>query len=137
MTILALALSIVLAAIAVLHLSWALGHWWPLRDETALARAVVGRRGITRMPGAVPTALVVVALLGVLRWVWLMRAHDHWLVTLGGLAIAAVFLARGAASLAGVMARLMPEEPFATLDRRYYGPLCLALGLGVLVLALG
>ena len=32
--------------------------------------------------------------------------------------------------------RLTPEMPFARLDLRYYSPLCLALGAGLVVLAL-
>ena len=136
MTFLAVILSAVLAAVAALHLLWALGFWWPIRDEAALARAVVGARGIRRMPGAVASSLVVVALLFAARWVWLLLTVEHWLVTLVGLGIAGVYLLRGAASYLGLMARVSPEEPFATLDRHWYAPLCLVLGTGVLLLAL-
>ncbi len=137
MLVLTILLSAMLIAIAALHLLWALGCWWPVRDETSLARSVVGARGILRMPGAIQTSLVVVALLFTIRWLWLILAVDHWLVTLVGVAIAGVFLLRGAASYAGIMARLAPEEPFATLDRRWYAPLCLGLGLGILIVTLG
>ena len=33
--------------------------------------------------------------------------------------------------------RRLPEEPFATYDQRYYGPLCLALAAGFATLILG
>ena len=62
MTILATLLSAALLLPATLHMLWAIGYWTPLKDETALARATVGAPGITKMPGAVPCALVFVAL---------------------------------------------------------------------------
>lgn len=137
MSLLALLLAVALTAAAAVHLLWAIGCWWPIRDETALARAVVGARGITRMPGAAACSLVVVALLFAAMWARALARVDHPLVTAAGLLLAAVFLARGAASYLGLMRRLAPEEPFATLDRRWYAPFCLALGAGFLILSLG
>jgi len=45
-TFIALLASIGLIVIAAAHLLWALGIWWPIKDEAALARAVVGSKGI-------------------------------------------------------------------------------------------
>jgi hypothetical protein len=137
MTALSVLLGAALLAAAALHLLWAIGFWWPIRDEAALARAVVGVRGIKRMPGAAACSAVVVALLFAAMWARTLVRVDHWLVTAVGLALAAVFLGRGAATYAGLIRRLAPEEPFAALDRRWYAPLCLAFGAGFLILSLG
>ena len=136
MTALSACLGAALLAAAALHLLWAIGYWWPIRDEAALARAVVGARGIARMPGAAACSAVVVALLFAAMWARTLVRTDHWIVTAVGVALAAAFLARGAATYAGLMARLAPEQPFGTLDRRLYAPLCLAFGAGFLVLSL-
>jgi hypothetical protein len=125
--ILGLILSFVLMMIAALHLLWAIGYWFPIADEAALARAVVGAAGVEKMPGAVPCALVVVALLFAIMCLWwppnLLRS-----LVVG--AIGTLFLARGAVAYAASWRRLTPVEPFAMLDRRYYGPLCLVIGVG-------
>jgi len=131
----AVVFSAALVAIAGIHVTWALGLWWPLGDETRLARAVVGTRGITRMPGPVPCALVAVALMFGAAWPWIAGG---WLWWAGTAALALVFLGRGAASYVPAMRSLAPEEPFATLDRTWYAPLCLTLGaLAVLILLRG
>lgn len=131
--VLSVALSGVLVVIAALHLLWALGFWWPIRDETELARAVVGGRGITHMPGALPCAIVAVALafFASLPWTPLfpMQANLMFLIAL-------VFLVRGAVTYLPAWRRLRPAEPFARLDRRVYGPLCLAIGAGFLFLVI-
>ena len=124
---LALVLSVVLVVIAALHLLWGIGYWFPIKDEAALARAVVGAAGVERMPGAVPCALVVVALLFAIMCLWW---PPSLLRSLAVGAIGPVFLVRGAVAYTAFWRRLTPMEPFATLDRRYYGPLCLAIGLG-------
>ncbi len=134
MTVLSLALSFVLIVLAALHLMWALGWWFPIREEAALARAVVGTRGVTEMPGAAATSLVVVALLFAAAWPWF---PPNRLTGMGLAGLATVFVARGVAGYLPSWRARMPEEPFATLDRRYYAPLCLALGAGFLILTFG
>lgn len=134
MTLLAFFLSFTLVALAALHLLWAIGYWFPLAQEAALARAVVGREGMTRMPGALPCALVVVALLFAAAWPWLAPGPLRT-AGLGGLA--GLFALRGAASHLPGFRRRHAAEPFATLDRRAYGPLSLALGAGFLSLTIG
>ncbi len=134
MTVLAFLLSGVLMAIAALHLSWAIGFWVPIRDEEGLAKAVVGTKAVNRMPGAVPCALVTLALAfaAVLPHQPGFPAREFLMP-----AIAAVFVGRGAAAYVPAWRRLVPEEPFSTLDRTIYGPLCLIIGIGYLILALG
>ena len=118
------------SALAFLTLLWSLGFVWPMRSEADLSRAVIGTKGQDRMPHAWPLALVPVLFITAAIWpVW----PTNW--TREGLIILAlIFLARGTATLIGVMKRVCPEEPFATLDRRFYGPLSLALGLAFALL---
>jgi hypothetical protein len=46
---------------------------------------------------------------------------------------AAVFLLRGAVTYMPFWRRVAPEQPFARLDRQYYAPLCLLIGVGLLI----
>ena len=65
-----------------------------------------------------------------------MADHDSgglWL-NLAGLALAAIFLARGIIGYTPWWAGLTPEPNFRLNDRRVYSPLCLFLGLGFLAL---
>ncbi len=132
MSIFALIASAVLIVIAAIHLLWALGYWWPITDEAALARAVVGTRGITRMPGAAPTALVTVALMFAAAWPWLPPSG---LRTAGLVVIALVFQLRAVFAYSPWARAMTPEQPFRRLDETRYGPLTGALGMIYLVLA--
>ena len=133
MIVVKLTLSAVLVVLAAIHLLWALGYWWPLKDEAALTRAVVGTKGLTRMPGAVPCALVVVALLFSAAWPWFTPGN---LTTVGLVALIFVFVGRGALTYSPAAARFALEDPFARLNRIYYSPLCLILGLGFIAVLL-
>lgn len=130
MTWLAVLISALLFVPAALHLLWAIGAWVPSRDEAALARATVGAPGITKMPGPIPCALVFVALSFAAA---LPHLTTFPLRTLLLPAISAVFLLRGIATYLPAWRKLVPEEPFATLDQRYYGPFCLLLGASFLL----
>ncbi|MEC3861020.1 DUF3995 domain-containing protein [Mesobacterium sp. TK19101] len=125
-----LGLSGVLIVLSALHFLWALGWWMPVADETRLARAVVGRRGITKMPGPVACATVAMglffaALLPHLDWV---PGKAGWVTGLSTL-----FVLRGGIAWLPAWRRALPEEPFATLDRWVYGPLSLGLGVGFVI----
>lgn len=133
MTWLAVLISALLFVPAALHLLWAIGAWVPIRDEVALARATVGAPGITQMPGPIPCALVFIALSFAAA---LPHLTTFPLRPLLLPAIAAVFLLRGVATYLPAWRQLVPEEPFATLDQRYYGPLCLLLGASFLLFTL-
>jgi len=133
MTWLAVLISALLFVPAALHLLWAIGAWVPIREEAALARATVGAPGISKMPGPIPCALVFVALSFAAA---LPHLTTFPLRTLLLPAIAAVFLLRGIAAYLPAWRKLVPEEPFATLDQRYYGPLCLVLGASFLLFTL-
>ncbi len=136
MTILALLTALILLVLAALHLLWALGIWWPIADEKALAHAITGFRGMDAMPSraaslAVATALAISALAAGL----LGAANNAPLpIAMAGVGCALVFLGRGFAGFTPAWARLTPEEPFRTNDRLYYSPLCLAIGAAFTVL---
>ena len=119
--------SAVLIPLAVLHVLWGIGFWFPIKDETRLVRAVAGFAGATEMPGAVPCALVAVALFMAVSCLWWPPGPLRFLALA---VIGVVFLVRGVAAFTPFWRKLTPVEPFATLDRTYYGPLCLAIGLG-------
>jgi hypothetical protein len=138
---LALLLAAVLWLIAALHAYWGAGGRWPGADERSLARTVVGSKGIERMPPPAACHGVAVVLLaaGALPLLAVGLAQAPWpsALTFAGLAgCAFVFIARGIIAYIPAFRRFGPEEPFATLDKRLYAPLCLALGAGFLTLLL-
>ena len=67
---------------------------------------------------------------------WILPPLPGALFVLGAIGAALVFLARGIAGFTPAWRRLTPEQPFARLDVRYYSPLCLLIGLALLLLAL-
>jgi hypothetical protein len=140
-TLLAVVLWIVLAAIAALHAAWGLGSHWPCESEESLVRTAGGTAGATRMYPPAACFTVAALLAGVSVWPLfaaglLTKAWPRWLTLLAGAAIAAVFVARGVAGYVPAWRALQSAEPFATLDRRYYAPLCLLLGAGFLTVLL-
>jgi hypothetical protein len=134
MILISIALSGITLALALIHILWGIGFWWPIRTEEVLVRAVIGYKGATRMPGPIPCGLVAVALIFAANFPWfpygMLRSAGLW-------ACAAVFLLRGVITYTPFWRSLTPQKPFSTLDRTRYGPLCLLLGAGYLFLALG
>lgn len=125
--IIAFILSAVLIALAVLHVLWGIGFWFPIEDEAQLVRAVAGFADAEEMPGAVPCALVAAALFMAVTCLWWPPGPFRFLALA---VIGVMFVARGAVAFTPFWRKLTPVEPFATLDRKYYGPLCLVMGLG-------
>lgn len=127
-----------LLMVALAHFVWALGSTWPIRDETLLAQTVIGRPGITRMPNRFVT--FVVSLLMLAAGIIALSLADHssggWPLTALGVLLAAAFIARGVLGFTSGWRARFPTEPFATLDRRNYSPLCLWVGAGFLILVL-
>lgn len=127
MTLLSIPLALVLLALALLHILWGIGFWFPIREESALVRAAIGLKGVTRMPGPIPCSVVAVALI----WAAAMPFVPPGWFRDAGLWIAfAVFLVRGLLPYGRRWRRIAPQEPFATYDRRYYGPLSLLIAAG-------
>jgi hypothetical protein len=130
MMILALIISAVLLVLAAIHMLWGFGYWFPYREEERLVAAVVGTRDVTRMPGPIPCGLVSGSLVMLLIVLW-GREHpaQDWIV----FGAAVVLTVRGAVTYLGFWRYMTPQEPFASYDRRYYAPLCLALALGLAI----
>ncbi|MFC9326770.1 DUF3995 domain-containing protein [Kitasatospora sp. NPDC057015] len=133
------AVATALAVTGALHAVWAATPW-PLRTEAEFADAVVGV-GAEGLPSAA-ACLAVAGALGSAAYLVgaragvLPAAGPGWLRTAGTGTVAAVLLARGAAGpLLFGSGRVERTERFRRLDRRYYSPLCLALGAGAGVVA--
>ncbi|MGB8817752.1 MAG: DUF3995 domain-containing protein [Rhizobiaceae bacterium] len=140
--LISLFIPVTLLPVSGLHLAWALGSTFPAEDEKDLARAVTGFRGMDRMPPRAASALVALATFICALWPFAMTGNlltvlPAWMATLGGIVLALIFSARGIAGYTSRWRALTPEQPFARLDRQFYSPLCLALGLSFFILTIG
>ncbi len=132
---------VVLSVTAGIHVLWGLGNTWPLRTKQELVNAVVGAKGMMRMPGMGLTLMVAfgIAAAGVFA-LWgggvVELPLPKWMRITSLAVLAAIFLLRGAASYLPFGPITDTVEPFRTLNMRYYGPLILAIGVGYLVLFL-
>jgi hypothetical protein len=128
-------LATLLAPIALLHAYWARGGLWPGRDEGELISRVIGDARLRRLPP--PFVIWIVASLILVSAVWALlllpagaSLLPRYLRSGIGLALAAVFLVRGAAGYLPAWRRAHGLQPFARLDMRVYSPLCLLIGAG-------
>ena len=95
---------------------------------------MVGTAGVSRMPGAIPCALVAMAIL----FAAILPHNPGFPARVPLMAvISVVFLARGIAAYIPAWRRLTPEAAFTRNDQRLFGPLCVALGIGYLILTIG
>jgi Protein of unknown function (DUF3995) len=116
----------VLAGLSALHLAWAAGSAWPARSRSELSAVMAGR---SEVPSPVACVVVATGLAGAAGLVGGVGG-DRPVARLARAALAAGFLVRGVAGLSGNTRLLVPWTPaprFVRLDRRYYGPLCLAI----------
>ncbi len=126
---------VALLGAAAVHLIWALGLNWPIRDEARLAKAAVGAKGITQMPPRWASFLVFFALL---MAVALVSAKTNWInapvpdtvLNMACWGMILVFALRGLAGYLPVWRRQM-EPRFDHLNLRYYSPLCLFIALAL------
>ena len=126
-----------LLAVSMVHLLWAFGSAWPVNDEKILARTVAGFKNIEKMPPRLASLSVAVLVFGAgVIGLALSDPAPNLSLTLLGAASAMVFLARGAIGFSSKWAEITPEEPFRTLDRKVYSPLCLGIGACFLGLVL-
>jgi hypothetical protein len=134
---LAVALFAVLLGLALLHLQWSRGSYWPAASEEALARSAVGD-GRRRMPGQIPCLAVAALLLAVALWplVAVSVGPEAWTQRVS-VVIAGIFVARGVGGFTPRWRAFFYDEPFTILDRRYYSPFCIVLGLAFAALASG
>ena len=118
-----------LSAIGALHVVWATGSAWPMRDRRVLTDAVVGTDG--DQPPNAAACLTVAALLGTAAALVDGRPRAApALSRIGAAGVVAVLATRGALGLAGRTDVVSPgslSERFRRNDRRLYSPLCLAL----------
>jgi hypothetical protein len=141
MKILALIAFAVLTAIAVLHAAWGLKIVWPAASERKLIAMAVGQKGRKRMPPPWQCFIVAAAvfLQGVVALIaadWIATPLSRSFVALLTLLCATGFIARGVIGLTAGWRARHPQQPFATLDREYFSPLCLALGAAFVLLTL-
>ena len=129
---------IALLAVSTAHFLWSIGKTWPIRGEKLLAQTVVGFKDIERMPPRLASLAVSFATLAAGIIALALADHDGGglLLSLVGLPLAAVFLARGIIGYTPWWARMTPEPNFRLNDTRVYSPLCLFLGAGFLALVI-
>lgn len=136
--LLAATLIVILAGIALLHGYWGLGGRWPARDQPTLADMVVGKTPGGRMPSPVACFAVSAAILAGVSLIVLVSFIDlpdppETLVKLAYGVFTAVFLLRGLAGYIPAIWHRSAGTAFVRLNTRYYSPLCLLLGAGLLV----
>jgi hypothetical protein len=136
--IIALLVFLPLLTVSFAHLLWALGTSWPIQSQELLARTVIGTPGVIRMPNRLLTLLVSVLLFAaaIIAFGLADKTDGGTIRTVLGVLLAAIFLARGVAGYTPQWRARFPVEPFATLDRKNYSPLCLWIGAGFLILVL-
>jgi len=127
-----------LFTVAFAHYLWAFGNTWPIRNEALLAQTVVGRPGITKMPNRFVTFGVATALIvfGIVALSLADPVAGGVGLTVLGILLALVFIARGVLGYTPGWRAQFPTEPFASLDRKNYSPLCFWIGAGFLILVL-
>ena len=127
-----------LLTLSMAHFLWALGGTWPIREEKLLAQTVVGTAGVTHMPPR--WVSLGVALLTIGAGILALALADHTsggtILSILGLPAAAIFLYRGILGYTARWIAKTPEPNFRLNDRRVYSPLCLAIGIGFIVLVI-
>lgn len=127
------ATSAVLAGLSTLHAAWGFGSSFPFRDHTTLADTVAGARTVPRSRECFAVAGLLLTAAALVSDAVPLRADVR---RLGALGVATVLGGRGILGLTGRTDTVVPWTPsdrFTRLDRRYYGPLCLALAVGAAI----
>ena len=127
-----------LLAMAFAHLLWTVGLTWPIRTEKLLAQSVVGTAGVERMPPKRRSLAIAIGTVaaGVIALALADPEGGGLAISLIGFLCGAVFLGRGAAGYTARFIAHTPDPIFRYNDRRVYSPLCLALGVGFVVLVI-
>lgn len=126
-----------LLTVSLAHFLWAIGSKWPIRDPELLARTVIGSPKVQRVPKFASFVVAVLVLIAAAIGSALADpASGGLLLTLAGAALTLIFGIRGALGYTDFWRARFPLEPFATLDRRIYSPLCLIVALCFAVLVI-
>jgi hypothetical protein len=139
--VIALTVAVILSVTGLLHALWGFGVTFPAANEQQLARMVVGKRGITKMPSMAACLFVAVSLFGfALLALMLGRVVpmpvSKWLVAAAGAGAALIFMGRGVLGVLPAFEQALPEQPFLRLNRRFYSPLIFLIGVGFALLTL-
>jgi Protein of unknown function (DUF3995) len=141
---LAIGLSIVLIAIAGLHLYWGLGGFWPGHDNDSLVGMVVGLGPGNLVPPFWACVVVVGCLLVpavaatmvAFGWNLILPRFLAWIPTTALWVCVVVFGTRGMATYSWAFDNTK-DTAFFDLNRMLYAPLCLALGAGLAIVWFG
>lgn len=134
MTYLASFFAIVLFLTAGVHIAWGLGVLWPAKTEKQLIKTVIGFPGATQMPNKWITFIVAlgIAVAGVFL-IWganlISLPLPQFIKILGLATLTAIFLIRGVLGLMPFGPFINSTEPFNALNKRYYSPLIVAIGV--------
>ncbi len=128
---------VVLLVTALLHIAWAFGVTWPARDEQALVNAALGVEGASKMPSrgltlAVAGGMIAAAVIALWGANVFSLPLPGWICTMGLATLTAIFLLRGIVTYLPVPIPVV--QPFYRLNRLYYSPLIVAIGVGYLAL---
>ena len=134
--VVALGTAAAFTGVAVLHVAWGRGSTFPYDTRAELNDAVIGRDATPSPPSCYAVA---VALTGAALLVGRAGTRGGWVARIGAGAVATVLCVRAAFGLAGrtdVLVSGSESERFRRLDRRVFGPFCLALAAGAACAAL-
>ena len=139
--ILSITMAGILTIAGLLHALWGFGMTFPAANEQQLARMVVGRRGITKMPSTASCLFVAACLLAFAFLALVLGRHvelpvSKWLIAAAGAGAAVIFMGRGILGVLPAFEQALPEQPFLSLNRRFYSPLIFLLGVGFALLTL-
>lgn len=122
-----------LAAIAGLHVGWGAGSSFPFKDRDALADSVAGSSAAPGPRECFTVAGLLFFAAGVVSDGLPIGATTR---SLGLAGLATILGGRGIIGVAGRTGSIVPWTPstrFNKIDKKYYGPLCLALAGGTLL----
>jgi len=134
-TFLSITIFSILLLIALIHIVWALGSYWPAKDEQSLINTVIGSAKRSVMPAPFLIILVAIGIFGAgLCVLWgpelISLPFPEWIKQTSLISLIIIFAARGISTYLFVAPLVNRTEPFKTLDRQYFAPLCLLLSLG-------
>ncbi|HEX9650209.1 MAG TPA: DUF3995 domain-containing protein [Cyclobacteriaceae bacterium] len=131
MTILSILLFIIFIILGLLHFSWAFGMHGGFAD--ALPTKEDGKRVLN--PGKIDSAMVGIGLTA-FGFFYLIKSElvanilPEWIIKYGSWIIPSIFILRSIGEFRYVgFFKKIKKTRFATLDTKFYSPLCLGLGI--------